>query len=114
MFTSNPFAELSAFISPAVMQTYVIVMVILVAAGTIYDVLHKKSARYFRRNMQKSRARGSAIGGGEMVSMAIKTAVVDVATSGIASRSPVSIGRPTAGISRKPPSITSSTKSCYC
>jgi hypothetical protein len=49
MFTSNPFAELSAFISPAVMQTYVVVMIILVAAGTIYDVLHKKSARYASR-----------------------------------------------------------------
>jgi len=27
MFTSNPFAELSAWISPAVMQTYLDVMV---------------------------------------------------------------------------------------
>ncbi|MDH3363950.1 MAG: adenylyl-sulfate reductase, partial [Gammaproteobacteria bacterium] len=54
MFTTNPFAELSAFISPSVMQTYVVVMIILVAAGTVYDVLHKKSARYFRENMRKS------------------------------------------------------------
>ena len=38
MFTSNPFAELSALISPSVMQTYIVVMIILVAAGTIYDV----------------------------------------------------------------------------
>ena len=30
MFTSNPFAELSASVSPAVMQTYVVVMAILV------------------------------------------------------------------------------------
>ena len=58
MFTSNPFAELSAFISPAVMQTYIVVMIILVAVGTIYDVLHKKSARYFRENMRKSKANG--------------------------------------------------------
>jgi hypothetical protein len=35
MFTSNPFAELSAFISPAVIQTYIVVMIILVAAGTM-------------------------------------------------------------------------------
>ena len=49
MFTGNPFADLSAFISPAVMQPYIVVMGILVAAGTIYDVLHKKSAQYFRQ-----------------------------------------------------------------
>ena len=82
MFTTNPFAGLSAFISPSVMQTYIVVMIILVAAGTIYDVLHKKSARYFRDSMRKSKAAGTKVGGGEMISMAIKTAVVDVATSG--------------------------------
>ncbi|MCP4302055.1 MAG: adenylyl-sulfate reductase [Gammaproteobacteria bacterium] len=82
MFTSNPFAELSAWISPSVMQTYIVVMIILVAIGTIYDVLHKKSAKYFRANMQKSKAEGTSVGGGEMISMAIKTAVVDVAASG--------------------------------
>ncbi len=82
MFTSNPFAELSAFISPAVMQTYVVVMIILVAAGTIYDVLHKKSARYFRQNMEKSKAEGSPVSGGDRFSMAIKTVAIDVATSG--------------------------------
>jgi len=83
MFTSNPFAELSAYISPSVMQIYIVVMVILVAAGTIYDVLHKKSAKYFRENMRKSKATATrSVGGGEMVSMAIKTAVIDVAASG--------------------------------
>jgi len=82
MFTINPFAELSASIAPSVMQTYIVVMIILVALGTIYDVLHKKSAKYFRANMEKSRAAGTKVGGGEMISMAIKTAVVDVAASG--------------------------------
>ncbi len=82
MFTTNPFAELSTFLSAAVMQTYIVVMIILVALGTIYDVLHKKSAEYFRQNMRKSKAAGTTLGGGEMVSIAIKTAVVDVAASG--------------------------------
>ncbi len=83
MFTTNPFAELSALISPAVMQTYIVIMVILVAAGTIFDVLHKKSARYFRQNMRKAKANATQkVGSGEMLSMAIKTAVVDVAASG--------------------------------
>jgi len=65
------------------MQTYIYVMIILVAAGTIYDVLHKKSARYFRENMRKAKASSTnKVGGGEAVAMAVKTAVVDVAASG--------------------------------
>lgn len=82
MFTSNPFAELSASIAPSVMQAYVLVMVILVVLGTVYDVLHKKSAKYFRAKMKKSRAAGNNVGGAEMVSLAIRTAIVDVAASG--------------------------------
>jgi hypothetical protein len=58
-------------------------MVILVAAGTIFDVLHKKSAKYFRENMRKAKSNATRqVGGGEMVSIAIKTAVIDVAASG--------------------------------
>jgi len=82
MFTSNPFAELSASIAPSVMQIYIVVMILLVALGTIYDILHKKSAKYFRANMQKSKAEGTKVGGGELLSIAIKTAAVDVAASG--------------------------------
>ena len=83
MFTSNPFVELSASIAPSVMQTYIVVMIILVAAGTIYDVLHKKSARYFLNNMEKAKKNMTRqVGGGEKVSLAIKTVLVDVATSG--------------------------------
>ena len=83
MFTSNPFAALSASIPPAVMQTYVVIMIVLVAAGTLFDVVHKGSARYFFDNWRKSRSKGSQqIGGGELVSLAIKTGLVDVLTSG--------------------------------
>jgi len=83
MFTSNPFAAVPAFISPSIMQTYIVVMIVLVAVGTIYDVLHKKSARYFRENMKKAKSNATEqVGGGAMVSMAIKTAIVDVAASG--------------------------------
>lgn len=83
MFTSNPFAELSASMSPAVMQVYVIVMIILVAAGTLFDVVHKGSARYFFENWRRSKSRGAKeVGGGQMVSIAIQTAVVDVLASG--------------------------------
>lgn len=83
MISSNPFAELSASISPAMMQTYVAIMVILVAAGTLFDVLHKGSARYFFQNMRKSKAGAKKqLGGGDLASIAVQTAVVDVLTSG--------------------------------
>ena len=36
MFTSNPFAELSASLSPTVMQAYIVVMVLMVAEGNIF------------------------------------------------------------------------------
>ena len=83
MFTSNPFAELSAFIPPAVMQTYVVVMILLVAGGTLFDIMHKKSARYFFNHWQSAKKKGSQhVGGAEMVSLAIQTAVVEGLTSG--------------------------------
>jgi hypothetical protein len=83
MFTSNPFAGLSASLSPAVMQAYVVVMFVLVVAGTLADVVHKGSARYFFQNMRRAKAKAAQpVGGGELVSIAVQTAVVDVLASG--------------------------------
>ncbi len=83
MFTSNPFAELSAFIPPAVMQTYVVVMLLMVAGGTLFDIIHKKSAMYFFRAWRNSKGQAARqLGGGEMVSLAIRTVVVDGLASG--------------------------------
>ena len=83
MFVSNPFAELSASIPPAVVQAYVVIMIVLVAAGTLFDVVHKGSAKHFFDNWRKSKIKGSKqIGGGELVSLAIQTGLVDVLTSG--------------------------------
>ena len=83
MFTSNPFAELSASIPAAVMQTYVVVMILLVAGGTLFDIMHKQSARYFFDNWRRAKSKGTRqVGGGEMASLAIQTAVVEGLTSG--------------------------------
>ena len=83
MFTSNPFAALSASIPPAVMQVYVVIMIVLVAAGTLFDIVHKGSAKYFFDNWRKSKSKGpKQVGGGELVSLAIKTGLVDVLASG--------------------------------
>jgi hypothetical protein len=82
MLTSNPFAELSASVPPTVMQTYVVAMALLVAAGTLFDIIHKKSATYFFNSWQNSNNKAKQrVGRGEMVSIAAKTAAVDVMTS---------------------------------
>ena len=82
MLTINPFAELSTSIPPFIMQAYVILMVILVIAGTVFDVVHKRSAQYFFENWKGAQSRGSRqVGGGELLSLAIKTLCVEVLTS---------------------------------
>ena len=82
MFTQNPFAALSSSIPPSVIQTYVIVMIVLVVAGTLFDVVHKGSARYFFDNWRSAKSKGSKpVSGGEMVSLAIQTACVEGLTS---------------------------------
>ena len=79
----NPFAELSASVSPVVMQTYVVIMAVLVVVGTLFDVIHKQSATYFFRNMRESKMRArKSVSGGEAIGIAAQTAVVDVALSG--------------------------------
>jgi hypothetical protein len=83
MYINNPFAELSASIPPAVMQAYVVVMIVLVVAGTLIEVVHKGSAKYFFQNWRKSKSKGAKqVGGGELVSIAIKTGLVDILASG--------------------------------
>jgi hypothetical protein len=83
MLTVNPFAALSSSIPSVAMQTYVVAMAILVAAGTLFDIVHKRSARYFFDNWHNSKSKGRRqVGGGEMVSLAVQTVAVDVLASG--------------------------------
>jgi hypothetical protein len=83
MFTINPFAELSATLSPFVIQVYIISMIILVAGATLIDTIHKGSAKYFFNNWQISKSKSAKkVSGGEMISIAVQTAVVDVMASG--------------------------------
>jgi hypothetical protein len=83
MFTSNPFAGLTDFLPAAFMQGYVVVMLIAVVAGTLFDIAHKGSARYFFQSWRRSSAKGAKqVGGGGLISIAVKTGVVDVLASG--------------------------------
>jgi len=79
---ANPFHDLSGFLTPAVMQTYVVLMFLAVVGGTIFDMIHKKSAQYFFENAQKARKSAKrTVGGGEKVSLAISTVASEVLTS---------------------------------
>jgi uncharacterized membrane protein (DUF485 family) len=80
---SNPFAALSASVPPAIMQTYVVVMALLVVAGTLLDVYHKQSATYFFNNWRDFNDRAKRqVGSVRMASLAVQTAVIDVMASG--------------------------------
>jgi hypothetical protein len=76
MLISNPFAELAAIVTPGVMQAFVIVMILLVALGTLFDIFHKRSRTYFFNNWRKVKSNGQReVAGGEMASIAVQTAV---------------------------------------
>jgi ABC-type multidrug transport system fused ATPase/permease subunit len=83
MIASNPFAELAAAIPPTAMQAYVVLMFLLVVAGTILDILHKKSAQYFFENARKAKKNATrALGTGEKSALVLKTLAKEVLTSG--------------------------------
>ena len=80
MFASNPFAALT--IPQNVIEGYVIFMAFLVVAGTVYDMIHKKSAKYFFAKAKAAEAnRTRELGAGDKIGIAVSTVAVDVATS---------------------------------
>jgi hypothetical protein len=82
MITHNPFAELSTLVSPSVMQGYVVLMIILVAAGVILDLMHKRSAEYFFANAKKAQAGAKRqVESGEKIGLAVQTLTNEVLTS---------------------------------
>ncbi len=79
MLTTNPFSELTAYIPAGVMQAYVVLMFIFVAGGTVLDMLHKKSAKYFFEHAKRSQKLAKRkLGGGEKASLAVKVLTNEV------------------------------------
>ena len=84
MIESNPFAVLSENLSldPGVMQAYVVLMVLLVVGGTLLDVVHKKSAKYFfEKGQSLKKIAKREVGGGEKLGIALSTLTSEVLTS---------------------------------
>ena len=79
MFSSNAFAAVSGSLPAGFMQWYVGLMILAVIVGTILDMIHKGSAKYFFANARKTRAQGKPV---DKASIAVKTLAVDVLASG--------------------------------
>jgi len=84
--TTNPFAQLNAqspeIFTPGTMQTYVVLMILLVIGGTIFDVLHKKSAKYFFENAEKAKKFAKReVSSAEKNALLVKTITSEVLTS---------------------------------
>tara|TARA_B100001769_G_scaffold116765_1_gene91111 strand:+ start:77 stop:862 length:786 start_codon:yes stop_codon:yes gene_type:complete len=79
MISENPFVELSNLIPIIAMQSFVILMFVLVLGGTIYDMIDKQNATYFFRNWRKSKlSKVRDISFNEMMVIIFKTITVDV------------------------------------
>jgi len=83
MFTDNPFLAAAAFLPPRFLQVYVILMVLAVVAGTLFDLYHKRSAQFFtQQRAQSSAAATRRLSGADVASIAARTFAHDVATFG--------------------------------
>lgn len=83
MFTTNPFTPLTDFVSPAVMQGYIVLMVLAVAIGTGFDLLHDSKAKFFLQDRQRAKAAAKRqLGTTDMATIAARTLVTDIASFG--------------------------------
>jgi len=82
MLQTNPFSILSETVPPIAMQSFIIAMIVLIAAGTIIQMIHHKNLTYFFNNAKKAKlAATKELGMGEKTSIIAKTAVVDIGTT---------------------------------
>ena len=82
MITSNPFSELSEFVHPLIMQSFVVLMIFLAAFGTILDMIHKKNVKYFFENAKKIKKSAiKSLTSSEKTSVIFKTFSSDILTT---------------------------------
>ena len=82
MLETNPFSILAETVSPFAMQSFIIAMILLIAFGTIIQMIHHKNLTYFLNNAKKAKLQATReIGNSERLSILAKTAVVDIGTT---------------------------------
>ncbi len=82
MITHNPFSVLSETVPAIAMQSFVIIMGLLVFLGTLLDIIHKKNVKYFFENAKKAkRSAKKKLTVGEKTSVVFKTVAYDIGTT---------------------------------
>ena len=82
LITNNPFSVLSEIVPAILMQSFVVVMGLLVIIGILLDIIHKKNVKYFFENAKKAKKSAKKIlTAGERTSVVLKTIVSDIATT---------------------------------
>ncbi len=82
MIAINPFATLAQTIPSVFMQGFIILMVVLVMAGTLLDIIHKKNVKYFFENAKKAKLSAKkTLSSTEKISVVSKTIISDIATT---------------------------------
>ena len=82
MLSVNPFAILAETVSPIYMQSFVVLMVLLIAIGTLLDIIHKKNVKYFFENAKKAKKSAKKkLTAGDKTSVIIKTVASDILTT---------------------------------
>ena len=83
MFPANPFTPLTSFVSLAVLQGYVVSMVLAVVIGVAFDLLHEKKITFFMQERKRAKAAAKQqLSSADMAAIATSTLVHDIATFG--------------------------------
>ena len=82
MISTNPFFILSQSVPAILMQSFVILMGILILVGTVMDIIHKKNVKYFFQNAKKAKLSAKKeLTTSERISVISKTIASDIATT---------------------------------
>ena len=82
MFYNNPFSGITDLVSPLAIQGFTILMVGLVALGTLMDIIHKKNVKYFFDNAKKAKKNAKVeLSTSQRTSVILKTVAHDIATT---------------------------------
>ena len=82
MLETNPFSVLSEVVPTIVMQGFIIAMVLLIAFGTIIQMIHHKNLIYFFNNAKKAKLQATReVGAVEKAKILAKTTVYDIGTT---------------------------------
>ena len=82
MIIINPFSELAEIVPSITMQSFVVLIIILVVVGTLFDMIHKKNVKYFFENAKKAKKSATrSVNIAKKTSIVFKTIASDVLTT---------------------------------